>query len=162
MWPEYVRKRARTNEGDTKMKNIWKAVLACGAVATLGAAGCERRGAENDRIENRPEGIEDTVDRTGEKLEQAGKDMFGGESFEVAKINMDLRTVELRRTSKLPGVNDKKDLQSGKDSLTLTFDELAMHVEGDKSGKEIAEDLHVGENVRVFYDDSNMVKKITY
>lgn len=141
------------------MKTIWKAALAGGAVATLGAVGCERRGAENDRIENR---VEETVERAEEKIEQAGKETLGGVSYEVAKINMDQRTVELRRTDHKPGVADKKDLQAGKDTLTLTFDELAMHIEGDKSGKEIAEELHVGENVRVFYDDSQMVKKITY
>lgn len=141
------------------MKNVWKAVLACGAVAALGAAGCERRGAENERIENRPEGA---LERAEEKVEQAGKEMLGGVSYEVAKINMDQRTVELRRTDGRPGVADKKEMQAGKDALTLSFDELAMHVEGDKSGKEIAEELHVGENVRVFYDDSQTVKKITY
>ena len=40
--------------------------------------------------------------------------------------------------------------------MTLTFDELAMHVEGDKGGKEIAEELHVGENVNVFMNDAKM------
>ena len=147
------------------MKNIWKAVLACGAVAAL-AAGCDRRDYNNDRIERRVDRtgdrIEDKFDRAEDKLEQAGKDTFGGVSFEVAKINMDARTVELRRTNNLPGVTDKKDLQSGKDSLTFTFDELAMHVDGDKGGKEIAEELHVGENVNVFMNDLKMVTKITY
>ena len=147
------------------MKNILKAVLACGAVAAL-AAGCDRRDYDNDRIERRVENagdrLENKADRIEDKIEQAGKDNFGGTSFEVAKINMDARTVELRRTNNLPGVTDKKDLQSGKDAMTLTFDELAMHVEGDKGGKEIAEELHVGENVNVFMNDAKMVTKITY
>lgn len=151
------------------MKNIWKAVLACGAVAALGTA-CDRRDYNDDRVDDRLERkadktgdrIEDKFDRTGDKLQQAGKDMFGGTSYEVAKINTDARTVELRRTNNFPGVTDKKDLQSGKDSLTLTFDELAMHVDGDKSGKEISEELHVGENVNVFLNDAKMVTKITY
>ena len=144
------------------MKNILKAVLACSAVAAL-AAGCDRRDYDNDRVERRVEKtgerVEDKADRVEDKIEQAGKDNFGGTSFE---INMDARTVELRRTNNLPGVTDKKDLQSGKDTMTLTFDELAMHVEGDKGGKEIAEELHVGENVNVFMNDAKMVTKIIY
>lgn len=148
------------------MKNIWKAVVACGAVAAL-AAGCDRRDYDNDRIERRADRtgdrIEDKFDRSGDKLEQAGKDTFGGVSYEVAKVDKDARMVELRRTNNLPGVTDKKDLQGGKDAaLTFTFDELAMHVDGDKSGKEIAEELSVGENVNVFMNDAKLVTKITY
>jgi len=146
------------------MKTVLKALLACGALAAL-ATGCDTDKTAS-RVEKKTattaDRIEDQLDRTSEKLEQAGKDAFGGVSYEVAKIDPKMRTVEVRRTNNFPGVTDKKDLQSGSDSLTFTFDELAMHIDGDKSGKEIADELHVGENVNVFFNDAKMVTKITY
>jgi hypothetical protein len=153
------------------MNDIAKTVIALGAIAALGALGCERRD-DNDsrRIANRAEDkadragdrVEDTAERAGDRMEQAGKDLTGGVTYEVAKINMDAKTVEVRRANAFPGVTDKKDLQSGKDLIVFTFDELASKVEGDKPGHEIAEELHVGENVSVFMDANHNIQKITY
>ena len=143
------------------MKTIWIAVA---AAAVLGAVGCEQR--DRDRYEDKTrrtgDRIEDSFDRTGDRLEQAGKDLTGGVAYEVAKIDKEAGTVEVRRANALPGVTDKKDLQSGADSFTFTFAELEMKIEGDKGGKEIADELHVGENVHLFFDDMKNVKKITY
>jgi hypothetical protein len=143
------------------MKTIWTAVA---AVALLGAVGCEQR--DRDRFEDRTDRtgdrIEDRLDRTGDRLEQAGKDLTGGVAYEVAKIDKEKGIVEVRRANALPGVTDKKDLQSGMDSFTFTFAELEMKVEGDKAGKEIADELHVGENVHLFIDGNKNVTKITY
>lgn len=157
------------------MKNIIKGAVAIVAMTTIGALGCERRDDRDmdhdmrrsgerleDRTDRAGDRIEDSFDRTGDRLEQAGKDMTGGVSYEVAKIDKEANTVELRRTNSLPGVTDKKDLQSGKDSIVLTFTELANKVEGDKAGAEIADELHVGENVNVFMDATHNVTKITY
>lgn len=153
------------------MNDIAKTVLAFGAIAALGALGCERRD-DNDsrRIANRAEDkaertgerVEGAAERTEERLEQAGKDLTGGVSYEVAKINKEAKTVEVRMANALPGVTDKKDLQSGKESIVFTFDELAAKVEGDKPGHEIADELHVGENISVFMDANHNIQKITY
>ena len=146
------------------MNDMGKAVLAVGAIAALGALGCERRDANRveDRAERTGDRIEDTAERTGERLEQAGKDLTEGVTYEVAKIDKEAKTVEVRLANALPGVTDRKDLQSGKDMIVFTFDELAAKVEGDKPGHEIAEELHVGENIAVFMDANHTIQKITY
>lgn len=157
------------------MKKFINGVVAIAAVTAIGALGCERRDDRDidndmrrtgDRLEDSADRtgdrIEDKFDRAGDRLEQAGKDMTAGVSYEVAKIDKEANTVELRRTNNLPGVTDKKDLQSGKDSIVLTFTELANKVEGDKAGNEIADELHVGENVNVFMDATHNITKITY
>lgn len=141
------------------MNDIGKAVIALGAIAALGALGCERRDDDSRRIADR---AEEKVERAGERIEQAGKDLAEGVTYEVAKINKEARTVEVRRANAMPGVTDRKDLPSGKDMIVFTFDELAAKVEGDKPGQEIAEELHVGENVTVFMDANHDIQKITY
>ena len=137
---------------------IWKAALACGVVAALGTLGCERRG-ENPRVGER---LEETTQDTGERLSQAGKDLTAGVTYEVAKVDKNAKTVEVRRANAMPGVAEETELQSGKDSITFTFDDLGSKVEGDKPGQEIAEELHEGENVTVFMDENKNVVRITY
>ena len=153
------------------MTTFWKSVIACAAVASLGAAGCEDR---NNTGRDTAERLEEDVDRAGERLgetaeraeqrvEQLGEDLDGkAVTFEVAKIDKESRTVELHRANAMIGVTDDKDVQSGSDVINLSFDELAQHVEGDKSAEEIAEELHEGENVDVFMDANQKIKKITY
>lgn len=155
------------------MKSIWNVTVACAVVAAFGAFGCERRdydmNDENDRIERRADRTEDdvqnTAEDTGDRIEQAGRDARAefrdGITYEVAKVDKDARTIELRKANLLPTVAEKKDLQKG-EMLTLTFDDLAKHVEGDKSADEIAEELHVGENVSVFMGADKKITKITY
>ena len=149
------------------MKNIWKAAVAFSVVAAFGAVGCERRDdGVDDRVERKTYETRDELRDVGDRIEQAGKDIRAdfrdGITFEVAKIDKEAKMVELRRANALPGVTDKKDLQKG-EMLTVSFAELENYVEGDKAANEIADELHVGENVSVFMDEkTKTIKKITY
>lgn len=153
---------------------IWNVTVAFAVVAAFGAVGCERRDydnrdLDNDRIERRTNETTDEVktetNELGDRIEQAGRDMRAefrdGITYEVARVDKEARKVELRKANMLPTVADKKDLQKG-EMLTLTFDDLATHVEGEKKAEEIAEELHVGENVTVFMDANKKITKITY
>lgn len=143
--------------------DIAKTVLALGAVTALGALGCERRSDDarrvaeraEEKVERTTERVEGAAEKTGERIEQAGKDVMGGVTYEVTKIDKEAKTVEVRLTKGMPGATEKKD-------LVFTFDELAAKVEGDKPGHEIADELHVGENVSVFMDANHNIQKITY
>lgn len=137
---------------------IWKAAIACVAVAAAGALGCERRD-EAPRVGER---LEQSAEDAGDRVAQAGRDLRKGVTYEVAKVDKEGKTVEVRLANALPGVRDRRDLQSGKDSITFTFDELANMVEGEKPGQEIADELHEGENVTVFMDENRNVVRITY
>ena len=164
------------------MQNMWKAFAAVAAVAAIGATGCERndydRDRTNDRIERKADRAadrtEDATDRAGEKVEQAGRDVKAGAkdimqdlrdgatAYEVHRIDKEARSVELRRADAKIGTREEKEMQSGLDSLTLSYAELEQFVEGDKKGEEIADELHDGENVHVWFDASKKVKKISY
>lgn len=152
------------------MNDFAKTVLAFGAITALGALGCERRSDDTRRVADRAEEkaeragerVEGAAEKTGERIEQAGKEMARGVTYEVAKIDKEAKTVEVRIANAMPGVTDKKDLQAGKDTIVFTFDELGAKVEGDKPGNEIADELHVGENVSVFMDANHNIQKITY
>lgn len=162
------------------MHNMLKAFAAVVAVAAIGTVGCERN--DYDRTANRTErtaertenDMERAGDRTEDRLDQAGKDIKagtkdamadlrdGGIPYEVHRIDKEAQKVELRRADNKIGTAEDKELQAGMDAMTLSFMELEQYVEGDKKGEEIADELHDGENVHVFFDTNKKVKKITY
>lgn len=161
------------------MKSIWNVTIACAVIAAFGTAGCERReldrtndDLDEDRIEQRADETADEVrtgtNELGERTEQAGRDtraeleeMQNGVTFEVARVDRGARMIELRKANMLPTIADREDLKEH-EVLTLTFDDLAKHVEGDKAADEIAEDLRVGKNMTVFMNADKKITKITY
>ncbi len=166
-------------QGDGTMRKILTTLVAVGSIAALAACeqntksaqrDAERLEKEADRIEKMGDTAEKKLDERAAAVRDTADAISDGITYEVAKVDKQAGRVHLtRKDLGEPGVNtteadEKKpevSLQAGRD-LQVTFAELEGWVEGDKKGTEIADELHEGENVRVFMDASGKITKIDY
>ena len=165
------------------MRTMWKSFIAMGALVAL--VGCETNRQTQPEAERETEQLGENIEQgtrdVGQDIErgardveqetrQAGEDMQQqagmeqeGITYEVVKIDKEKREVMLS-TAKVGELGapeaGEKEMQAGKE-LTLSFDELAKHTKGEKKAEEIAEELHEGENVKVFMKNGS-IDRITY
>lgn len=169
------------------MRTMWKSFVAMGALVAL--VGCENNrqqqqepgetgmGQEAGQIGRDVEGgarqLGQEAEQTGEQAQQqvggemqqqAGQEQ-GGVTYEVVRVDRQNQQVILSRAKvgelgAPEGAGGQRQMQSGQE-LTVSFQDLAKHVGGDKNPEEIAEELHEGENVQVFMR-GNKIERITY
>lgn len=166
------------------MRTMWKSFIAMGALVAL--VGCENNRQAQPETEREAEQLGENIEQgtrdLGQDIEQGARDVQQetrqageelqqqagmeqeGITYEVVKVDKEKREV-LLSTAKVgelgaPEAGEQKEMQAGKE-LTLSFDELAKHTKGEKKAEEIAEELHEGENVKVFMKNGS-IDRITY
>lgn len=133
------------------------ALTACEQNTKPAQRDAERLEKQADRIEKQGDTAEKKFDQRADKLRDAADAIEDGLTYEVARVDKDAGEVQLVRKAK----DGEIALQAGRE-LTVTFWELDAFIGGDKSGREIANELHEGENIQVFMDADGKITKLDY